>query len=83
LRTINEDAVKKPSGAISEKIAAFWKSGMDSVAINKQGLLALKPELQMIDNIKTKEDILKMVAELDKKGINSMFFQLYRAGRYE
>jgi putative endopeptidase len=73
LRTINEDAAKKPSGAIAEKIAAFWKSGMDSVAINKQGLVALKPELQMIDNIKTREDILSAVADLDKKGINSMF----------
>jgi putative endopeptidase len=73
LRTINEEAVKKPSGTVSEKIAAFWKSGMDSVSINKQGLAALKPELQLIDAIKTKEDILKAVAELDKKGINSMF----------
>lgn len=73
LRTINEDAVKNPSGAIAQKIAAFWKSGMDSVAINKQGLMALKPELQMIDNIKTKEDVLRVVAELNKKGINSMF----------
>lgn len=73
LKTINEGAVTNPRGAISGKIAAFWKSGMDTVAIGKQGLTAIKPELQLIDNIQTREDVLKAVAELDRKGINAMF----------
>jgi putative endopeptidase len=73
LKTINEMAVEKPEGAISKKIAAFWKSGMDSAAINKAGLTSLQPELQMIDQIKTKADVLKAVAELEKRGVPAMF----------
>ncbi|RYZ33782.1 MAG: hypothetical protein EOP49_35410, partial [Sphingobacteriales bacterium] len=73
LKTINEQAMDHPEGAISKKIAAFWKSGMDSVAINKQGITALKPELDMIDNINTKEDVLKAVVVLDSKGVGAMF----------
>jgi putative endopeptidase len=73
LKTINEQAVAKPEGAISKKIASFWKSGMDSVTIDKNGIDPIKPELSMIDAIQSKEDILKVVADLKKKGIEVMF----------
>lgn len=72
-RIINEDAIRNPKDATSQKIAAFWKSGMDTVSINKNGIAPLKPELAAIDAIQTKEDILKVVAELKKKGIDVMF----------
>src|ERR1700748_2048458 len=73
LRTINENAVAKPDGAISQKIAAFWKSGMDSIAIDKNGINPIKPELALIDNIKTKQDVLKAVASLKKEGVDALF----------
>lgn len=46
---------------------------MDSTGIDKQGISAIQPELQMIDKIKTKEDVLAVVAALNKKGIGAMF----------
>ena len=73
LKTINEDAATKPNGAISQKIASFWKSGMDTASIDKNGINPIKPELAMIDNIKTKEDVLKVVAALKKEGVDAMF----------
>jgi putative endopeptidase len=73
LKTINELAVEKPDGAISQKIADFWTSGMDTVSINKLSVTVLNPELQMIDGIKTKADILSMIAAFDSKGISAGF----------
>lgn len=73
LKTINEQAVAKADNTIAKKIAAFWKSGMDSAVVNKQGITAIQPELQAIDQIKTKEDVLAMVARLNKMGIGVMF----------
>jgi putative endopeptidase len=73
LKSINEKAASNPDNAIARKIAAFWKSGMDTAGINKQGLSAIQPELQLIDNIKTREDVLAVAAAFNKKGIGSMF----------
>lgn len=73
LRSINEKAVAAPDNAIARKIAAFWKSGMDSANINKKGMTAIAPELDMIDKIQTKEDVLSVVAAFSSKGIGSMF----------
>ena len=58
LKKINEDAVKasgeQGQGAdkISQKIAAFYGSGMDSVALAGQSIAILTPELSLIDSIK-------------------------------
>lgn len=73
LKTINEKAVQEQDNNIAKKIAAFWKSGTDSVAINKNGIAAIQPEIQMIDRIATKEDVLKVMAELNKRGISTLF----------
>jgi len=72
-RSINEDALKNPNGATSQKIANFWKSGMDSATINKNGIEPIRPELNEIDAIQTKADVLKVVADLQIKGIHTMF----------
>lgn len=94
-KVINEQALAKPTDAIAQKIGAFWKSGMDTVAINKNGLAAIDPELKAIDQIKTKDDLLKVIADFKKKGIDVLFrsvvaqddmnsekmaFQLYQGG---
>lgn len=72
-RVINEEAIKNPKDATSKQIANFWKSGMDTAAINKSGIAALKPELDAINAIQTKADVLKVVAGLKKKGVEAMF----------
>ncbi len=73
LKLINEQAANKAENATEKKIAAFWKSGMDTVAIAKQGIEQLQPEMQLIDNIKTKEDVLHVIAILNTKGITPLF----------
>src|ERR1700759_5659420 len=54
LKKINEDALKEnaAAGTSSQKIGDFYYSGMDTVDIEKQGLLPLKAELDKIDQVK-------------------------------
>jgi len=72
LRTINEKADSEPSvnGSISQKIGDFWFSGMDSAGIEKQGLQPLQPDLQRIEKISGLQDLLRVSAALQNKGIN-------------
>ena len=74
LRSINEKAVSEKSspGSITQKIGDFWFSGMDSAGIEKEGLNPLKPELSEIENINNLEEFLKVAAELDKLGVNTL-----------
>ncbi|MFL9485293.1 M13 family metallopeptidase [Chitinophagaceae bacterium LWZ2-11] len=75
LKTINEKAVaeKAAQGTISQKIADFWQSGMDSAGIDKQGLQPLHDEFAAIDKISTPADIINVAADFHKKGIGVLF----------
>lgn len=73
LRKINEDAVKSPAGNISQKIANFWNSGMDSAALEHQSLAILQPQLNAIENIKNINDVLSLAANFDVIGVSSLF----------
>ena len=75
LKTINEKAIteKAAHGTVSQKIADFWKSAMDSDAINKQGLQPLQNDLQTIDAIKSANDIIATAAAFHRKGIRVLF----------
>ncbi len=71
LRTINEKALNEKSepGSISQKIGDFWFSGMDSNGIEKQGLTPLQSEIQEIDKIGSIDDLVRVSAKLQNKGI--------------
>ena len=75
LKKINDDAAAKAGdkGSISEKIGNFWKSGMDSVAINKAGLSPLNENMKMIDSMTRNAGIITVAAALQKKGVGSLF----------
>lgn len=73
LKAINEQAVSHPDNPVSKKIAAFWKSGMDSVRINQQALSGIRPELDMIGNITDISGLMAAAAELNRKGVRAMF----------
>ncbi|HEU0228150.1 MAG TPA: M13 family metallopeptidase [Arachidicoccus soli] len=73
LRKINEDAVKNPAGNLSQKIANFWNSGMDSAALEHQSLAILQPQLNAIENIKNINDVLSLAANFDVIGVSSLF----------
>jgi len=69
-RAINEKAVQdRAGGGITEKIADFWVSGMDSAGVDQVGLKALQPELDEIDGIKNVPDLVKVLADLHRKGV--------------
>lgn len=73
LRKINEDAVKDPKGDIATKIAAFWKTGMDTATLETQTISVLQPQLDLIDSIKDIKSLLGASATLDEIGVGSLF----------
>jgi putative endopeptidase len=74
LRAINEKAVVEdaPPGSITKKIGDFWFSGMDTMAIEKEGLDPLKPELLKIEKIANIHEFLDVQSELGKSGVNAL-----------
>lgn len=76
LKTIMESAEKKArSGKDAENkmIGDFYSSGMDSVSIEKEGYKPLSKEIQLINAIKTSDDIQTEIAHLHTLGINAVF----------
>lgn len=75
LKKINDDAIAKKAekGTIDQKIGDFWKSAMDSNAINAAGLSPLKGDFEAIDAITNSNQLLNVIAGLHKKGVNAAF----------
>ena len=75
LKNINEKAIteKNEPGSISQKIADFWQTAMDTVALDKAGITPLQPDLDRISSIKNPTDIIAVAADLHMKGINCLF----------
>jgi len=72
LLTINEQAVANPNDAISQKIAAFWKSAMDSAKINAEGIQPIEPLLKEIDAATSVEQLIQVAAR-NNAAISSPF----------
>ncbi len=75
LRGICESAAASgaPAGSNEQKVGDFWVAGMDSAAIETRGLTPLQPELARIDSIRTRTDLLRMVAELQLMGAGPIY----------
>jgi len=75
LKKINEDAVaaKAAEGTITQKIGDFWTSAMDSAAIDKAGLSPVKPDLDKIASAQNATALVKIAAELKRKGVSCLF----------
>jgi putative endopeptidase len=75
LRTILEESksIKSPAGSNEQKVGDFYFTGMDSAEIEKQGVSVLMPEIDKINSIKDKNDLLDVAAFLQKEGIDAMF----------
>src|SRR5690348_12313795 len=68
------DSVSKnnqSAGSIEQKVGDFYASGMDSSTIENRGYEPVKTYLQKIDSIKTADDVLKYVNELQLENDNS------------
>jgi len=59
--------------ANDQKIGDYYASCMDEEAIEQKGIAALKPELDRIDQLKTKEDLPIYLAYLHVNGPNAFF----------
>ena len=75
LRRISEDAAaqKAPPRSAAQQIGDLWYSGMDSAAIEKQGLSPLQDDLEKIRAIRSVPDLLQITAALHKKSVDVLF----------
>ncbi|HVP54713.1 MAG TPA: M13 family metallopeptidase [Candidatus Eisenbacteria bacterium] len=74
LRDILEQAQAPGQHSATEKIVGeFYGSCMDEATIEKKGTAPLTPELERIDAVKTKSDVVKQVATMHRSGIPAMF----------
>ncbi len=60
-------------GSNKQKIGDFYTSGMDSIAINKNGFSPLKPEFEIIDAVSDVSSLLKNMAHLQTIGSSPAF----------
>lgn len=60
-------------GTNEGNVAAFYKSGMDTAAIEKAGITPIKSLLTEIDALATNNDILPLLAKHYQSGIHSVF----------
>ena len=63
-----------PQGSDGQKIGALYRLYMDSVGRNKMGYEPILPYLNQVRAIKTREELLKVMYELDGKGFNTAPF---------
>jgi putative endopeptidase len=72
---LEADAPKagKTRSAVDQKIGDFYAACMDENAINKKGLEPLKPDLDRINNVKSKQDLENVVIDLHKEGTPGLF----------
>ncbi len=72
---ICEDAARSKAahGSSAQKVGDFWATGMDSVAIDEAGALPLKPYLNMINDIHTRTEMLKLVARFQAMGFGPLY----------
>jgi putative endopeptidase len=66
-------ATPHEKGTIEQKIADFYKTGMDTVKIDKQGLAPIQPYLDEIDQLATIQDVQKMIAKMHAENIYPLF----------
>lgn len=72
-----EEAAKNPgtdAKSIQYKVGTFYNIGMDSVKIDRESWIPAAPELERIEAIRTKEDLIKEIAHMHVFTANPLFF---------
>jgi putative endopeptidase len=70
---LDETAYSKNSkGSDKQKVGDFYKSGMDTVAIEKLGYEPLKPMFEKIEAINDYNDLLNVIVENAHKGLGGL-----------
>ncbi len=75
LKTICEELANKPGakGELSQKVGDFYASGMDSLAIEKTSMMALKPYLDRVNGLKSFDGLLEEIATEYAEGMSPTF----------
>lgn len=73
---------KNAPGSVADKIAMLYNIGMDSVRLQQQGAEPIKPYLQNIAMLRSREDVLNHLSKLHRIGIDP-FFGLFGEADYE
>ena len=63
-----------PQGSDGQKIGTLYRLYMDSVGRNKMGYEPIMPYLKQVRELKSREELLKLMYELDGKGFNTAPF---------
>lgn len=98
IRQINDESANikdTKKGSNTQRIGDFWFTGMDSITIDQQGIKPLQPQFEKIASIKSKDDLLNVIAEFqmyagsplfspaifqDEKNSNKMALHFYQGG---
>ncbi|MCX7204425.1 MAG: M13 family metallopeptidase [Proteobacteria bacterium] len=74
LKKIIETAAKSNSANPStQKVGAFYLSGMDEARLEAEGATPLAARLSQIAAINTQQDLVRVLAQLHKEGVNPLF----------
>jgi putative endopeptidase len=78
LMTYVSNDVKALSGTNNQKLRDFYLTAIDSAKADKEGVKPISADLASIDAIKTKDDLFKITALLNKKNVGGMIgFYVY------
>ena len=74
LLKINEDAAAKAEKTgPGQQIGDFWYSAMDTLSIEKNGVSPLKPELDKIAALTTREQVMEQAVRMHNYGVEVFF----------
>lgn len=76
LRTLSEDASANSSkNSIYQRVGDLYASAMDSAAIETLGYTPIKSELERLNALTTKDQVLTEIATLRMKGVGGLLFR--------
>lgn len=62
-----------PKGSAVQKVGDFYRTGMDSVAIEKAGISPIKPILDRIDRVKNVDELIAVITWEHTQGLGPLF----------
>ncbi|HKK67972.1 MAG TPA: M13 family metallopeptidase N-terminal domain-containing protein, partial [Bacteroidales bacterium] len=61
-------------GSMEWKIGTWYSVGMDSATIEAQGIKPIENELERIENLSAKSDVIRQAAYNNRHGMSSLFY---------
>ncbi|MBS1736863.1 MAG: M13 family metallopeptidase [Bacteroidetes bacterium] len=78
LKSISEEAAANPTkNALTQRVGDFYASAMDSTSRNKLGYEPIKAELQKLNNLTTKQQVIQEIATMRTIGAGAPLFGFY------